>query len=196
MISSRTSTNPVMAVMIQSRIVVKPDDLVHHRRGRLLESDLPVGEGCPIARRAPSAGKQCTDRHRHGGQPLEHQHRRHRSFDEAVTRPPRHTLLDRWARPERSVRHGRLLGRRAAGPWGIPASQTTIPGSSQCTSLWLPRTIPPEQPPGRRGRRTRIPPPISRPQCGVLLILTARNQHSVGTRQERDLKSGRVSKWA
>ena len=122
--SSSTSTKPRDRDDRIEQEGVEPDDVVHHRRRRLLEADLPVRR-LPERRPRPRHGppSSAPDRYRHGGQPLEHEHRRHRSFDEAVIRrivsshDAKHDDTDSGSsHPERSVRQGGVWAGRAAGP--------------------------------------------------------------------------------
>ncbi len=63
------------------QVVVEPDDVVHHWRDRLLQPDLP-GRRLPDSGHGhPHARQEDEDRPCQCGQPLEHQHRRHCSFE-------------------------------------------------------------------------------------------------------------------
>ena len=62
---------------------MEPDDIVHHRGGGLLKAQLP-GRRLPEAGvgRTAGGGEDGRNYSRQRGQPLEHQHRRVRSFGE------------------------------------------------------------------------------------------------------------------
>ena len=146
--TSRTSTNSVMAVMIQSRKSWKSDDVVHHRSGGLLEAELPVGRAAEAGqRRAPDAASR-TARivTANSGQSLQTP-----ALPAPSTRlrlrcacrrsrgrrlwQPQTGLRPHW----RSFHPGRITGEHAAEPQGeSQASQTIIPGRSQCTIRLLP----------------------------------------------------------
>ena len=138
--TSSASTNSVIAVMIQSR----------KSWNQMMLSITGVapfcspschGSGWPAV--AASAAPADKRRHAHDDecdQPLEHQHRPMRSFDEknGLLRPlfaAHHWHDVRRGPAEHGICHGRGSLGGAAGRGEIPASQTIIPALPQCTSL-------------------------------------------------------------
>ena len=126
-ISSRTSTKSGdRAMMIQSR---KSWNQMMLSITGVADCWKPScqGDGCPSpAQAAPAPPGVATHRHRQCGQPLEHQHRRRRSFDEMrLSRACRAALRKPAgagpARFERCVRQAAGSGERAAGPQGNPS---------------------------------------------------------------------------
>ena len=111
--------------------IVEPDDLLHHRRSPPAAD--PISHGCGwAASAAPAPAGQADENNRQGDKPLEHLHRRIRSFDEKKSAvsvlPNRAPQLGFTAS---ATKRGAWAG--AAGQGEIPASQTTIPAQSQCT---------------------------------------------------------------
>src|SRR5262249_47961819 len=146
------------------QIGVEFDNLVHYRRGRLLEIELPLRRP-PVARpdRA-KARKQGTDRDRRGGQPLQSEHRRHHSIDEAVSRRAVASRGSRTTPPGRIVRQGAFRQGARRDFWGIPASQNHNSGLLAMHLVMASMSLRAAR---STGRRLRFPPPLSRPQCLV-----------------------------
>ena len=149
---------------------METDDIVHHRRRRLLEAELP-GRRLPQPRPSHPAGHQeNANRHRRRGQPLEHQHRRHCSFDEGrdASGAPHSTgrMGGRAARAQRRPRTGFLAG----VPRDLGESQPLKPqfrAGRNAPCYWFPAAI------GRAamGRDAAACFLISRPQWLVLPIV-------------------------